>query len=162
MTGERADQDYDIKSVAEILHRHVDTERRYANYWKFSLDRKIEEQHIAVYLLDYLEAYEGWTGTKLASSERDPPDCFGVTSDGGLFGIEVTELVHRKTVERHQLRRNAERRGLPPSRKAATCSEVAIWTTAALRETLVAKIQEKDKPAIWSAPLGVDGTGDLN
>ena len=51
MTGERADQDYDIKSVAEILHRHVDTEREYANYWKFSLDRKIEEQHIAAYYL---------------------------------------------------------------------------------------------------------------
>jgi hypothetical protein len=148
MTEEPAEPANETGSIAEILRRHVETERDYANYWKFSLDRKLEERHIAACLLVYLEAREGWRGAKVTSSERDPPDCFGMTSDGATFGIEVTELVHQKTVERHQLRRNAERKRLPPPPKAADLWDMAIWTAEALRPALVQIVQEKDKPAI--------------
>ena len=138
----------DMKSVPDILRHHVKTERDYANYWKFSIDRKLEEQQIAACLLAYLEAFEDWTGAKVTSSERDPPDCYGTTDDGKIFGIEVTELVHQKTVERHQLRRNAEQKGHTPSPKAADRWDLAIWTAEALRPALIAIVQGKDKPAI--------------
>src|SRR5262249_17372831 len=91
---------------------------------------------------------EGWTGGKITSSDRDPPDCFGTTIDGVTFGIEVTELVHQKTVERHQLRHNAERKGLPPPPKAADRWDMALLTATTLQPALVAIIREKDKPAI--------------
>jgi hypothetical protein len=39
MSEEREPPRADMESVAEILSRHVETERAYASYWKFSLDR---------------------------------------------------------------------------------------------------------------------------
>ena len=126
MPNEPKPHDAEIESVTDILRRHIETERDYANYWKFCIDRRLEEQHIAACLLAYLEAFEGWTSAKVTSSDRDPPDCYGTTGDGKTFGIEVTELVHQETVERHQLRRNAERKGLPPSPKAADRWDMAM------------------------------------
>ncbi|MGE0226224.1 MAG: hypothetical protein AB7S57_23350 [Acetobacteraceae bacterium] len=148
MPGEPKPHDAGMESVTDILRRHKEIERDYANYWKFRIDRKLEEQHIAACLLAYLEAFEGWTGAKVASSDRDPPDCCGTTGDGKTFGIEVTELVRQKTVKRHQLRRNAEGRGLTPPAKAANRWDMAIWTAEALGSKLAAIIQAKDKPAI--------------
>jgi hypothetical protein len=46
MTEEPAEPANEMESIAEILRRHVETERDYANYWKHSLDRKLEERHI--------------------------------------------------------------------------------------------------------------------
>lgn len=136
-----------MESVTEILRRHVETERAYASYWKFSLDRQLEEQHVAACLLAYLEAFEGWTGATVAISENDPPDCYGVVA-GEKFGIEVTELVHERTVAAHQLRRNAERKGLLPPPKAAEASDTAQWTASALRAALTTIVEQKDKPAL--------------
>jgi hypothetical protein len=87
--------------VTDILRWHAATERDYANYWKFSQNRKLEEQHVAACLLAYLEAFEGWTSPRVVISERDPPDCYGTTGDGITFGIEVTELIDQKTAQRH-------------------------------------------------------------
>jgi hypothetical protein len=95
MSDEREPPRADMECVAEILRCHVETERAYASYWKFSLDRQVEEQHVAACLLAYLEAFEGWAGATVAISEDDPPDCYGVAA-GKKFGIEVTELVHEK------------------------------------------------------------------
>ncbi len=69
-------------------------------------------------------------------------------SAGKKFGIEVTELVHEKTVAAHQLRRNAERKGLLPPPKAADAWHTAQWTAGALRAALTAIVEQKDKPAI--------------
>ena len=137
----------DSKFVTEILRRYIETERAYASYWKFSLDRKIEEQHVAACLLAYLEAFESWSGARVFVSQRDPPDCFGEVA-GGKFGIEVTELVHEESVAAHQLRRNAERKGIPPPAKAAEAWDAAQWTASALRAKLRLIVDEKDKPAI--------------
>ena len=137
----------DMESVTEVLRRHVETERAYASYWKFSLDRQLEEQHVAACLLAYLEAFEGWTGATVAVSEKDPPDCYGVVA-GEKFGIEVTELVHEETVAAHEVRRNAERKGSPPPPKAADAWDTAWWTAGALRVALTAIVERKDKPAI--------------
>ena len=147
MSEEREAPRADMESVAEILRRHVETERAYASYWKFSLDRQVEEQHVAACLIPYLEAFEGWAGATVAISEDDPPDCYGVAA-GKKFGIEVTELVHEKTVAAHQLRRNAERKGLLPPPKAADAWDTAQWTARALRAALTAIVEQKDKPAI--------------
>jgi hypothetical protein len=95
------------ETVNEILRRHLATERDYASYWKFSRDRQLEERHVAACLLAHLQAAEGWIG--------DPPDCYGLACGVPRFGIEVSELVHQKTVERHELRRNAGRKGGPVS-----------------------------------------------
>ena len=36
--------DANTETVNEILRRHLATERDYASYWKFSLDRQLEER----------------------------------------------------------------------------------------------------------------------
>jgi hypothetical protein len=87
----------DWEAVNEILRRHVATERVYASYWKFSIDRQMEERYVAACLLAYLTDREGWVADKVASSESDPPDCFGINAAGHRFGIEVSELVHQET-----------------------------------------------------------------
>lgn len=135
------------ETVSEILRRHLATERDYASYWKFSPDRQLEERHIAACLLAYLEAAEGWADATVASSERDPPDCYGSARGVPRFGIEVSELVHRKTVERHELRRNAERKGAPVPTAAAEPGDTAIWSAAALQVGLADIVSAKDKPA---------------
>ena len=117
--GVKKPMDTTTETVNAILRQHLATERDYASYWKFSLDRKLEERHVTACLLAYLEATEGWSGATIGSSERDPPDCIGSADGRSCFGIEVSELVHRKTVERHELRRNAERKGTPVPAAAA-------------------------------------------
>jgi hypothetical protein len=82
------------------------------------------------------------------SNDRDPPDCIGSADGRPRFGIEVSELVHRKTVERHELRRNAERKGVPVPDAAADPWDTAIWTALALRAALTGIVGVKDKPAI--------------
>jgi hypothetical protein len=138
------------ESVAEILRRHVETERVYASYWRFSPNRDLEELHVAAHLLAYLEVFEGWTDPKVSHSEprRDPPDCYGARADGGRFGIEVTEFVHRNTAERHELRRHAERRRQRPKPGAADAGEVADWTAPALAKELARLVSEKDKSPV--------------
>lgn len=140
--------DTNAETVNEILRRHLATERDYASYWKFSLDRQLEERHVAACLLAYLEATVGWSGATVASNERDPPDCIGSADGRPRFGIEVSELVHRKTVERHELRRNAERKCSPVPAVAAEPGDVAIWTVPALQAALTGIVGVKDKPAI--------------
>lgn len=147
MSEEQEPLHAEMKAVTEILRRHIETERAYASYWKFSLDRQLEEQHVAACLLAYLDTFEGWTGATVAISEKDPPDCYGMVA-GKKFGIEVTELVHEKTVAAHQLGRNAERKGFPSPPKAAEAWDAAQWTAGALRAKLAVIVEQKDKPAI--------------
>lgn len=136
------------ETVNEVLRRHLAAERSYASYWKFSLDRQLEERPVAACLLAYLEATEGWRGATLASSERDPPDCHGSALGIDHFGVGVSELVHQKTVERHQLRRNAERKELPAPAAAAGAWDAASWTTDSLSAELSKIVTTKDKPPI--------------
>ena len=140
--------DADAETVNEIFRRHLATERVYASYWKFSLDRQLEERHVAACLLAYLEATEGWSGATVFSNNRDPPDCIGSADGRPRFGIGVIKLVHRKTVECHELWRNTERKGVPVKAAAAEPWDTAIWTAQALQAALTGIVGVKEMPAI--------------
>src|ERR1700688_2263659 len=89
------DDDEDEEGEIAWLLRLAAAERRgYAAYWKWPLDRTFEEAQVARGLLRYLEQAEGLVINGFRSrGNDDPPDCEATLTDGGLMGIEVTELV---------------------------------------------------------------------
>ena len=74
--------------------------RKATEFWDWP-DRPVKEHGIASEIL----CAGGLDVTKLEWREegKDPPDCEGVI-DGRWSGIEVTELVHRKSLERSSKR----------------------------------------------------------
>jgi len=68
--------------------------REWNGFW-FWRDKPIGERGVAREILEAAKVEV----TDLKSLEQDPPDC-EATLDGQFSGIEVTELVHRPTLER--------------------------------------------------------------
>ena len=68
--------------------------REWNSFW-FWRDKPVGERGIACNILEAAKVEV----TDLRSPDKDPPDC-EATLDGQFSGIEVTELVHRPTLER--------------------------------------------------------------
>jgi hypothetical protein len=102
-------------------------------YWR---DKPIGEQQIATEIL----RQGGVEVTNLVSRREDPPDC-EATLDGHFSGIEVTELVHQKVLER-ALRASKDRQsGKEPERPEA----YFIWDRKDFLSKLQALIDAKDQ-----------------
>lgn len=125
------DDDEDFKQL-------VLANRREWNCFWFWRDKPIAESGIA---LDILEG-AGFQVEGLRSLDQDPPDC-EATLDGTFSGVEVTELVHRPTLERSIKAVRQRSRGETPERPEA----YFIWERddliAALQALLVAKDSAK-------------------
>jgi hypothetical protein len=113
--------------------------REWNGFW-FWRDKPIAESGIA---RDILEG-AGVQVDGLKSLEQDPPDC-EATLDGQFSGIEVTELVHRPTLERSIKAVRQRSRGEEPQKPEA----YFIWDrdelVAALQKLLVVKNSAKLK-----------------
>jgi hypothetical protein len=73
---------------------------------------------------------------------QDPPDCEAML-DGRLSGVEVTELVHRPTLERSLRAIELRKAGKEPTRREAYFD----WNRDALLSALQALIDAKDQPS---------------
>ena len=113
--------------------------REWNSFW-FWRDKPVGERGIA---RDILEK-AGVQVDGLKSLDQDPPDC-EATLDGQFSGIEVTELVHRATLERSIKAVRQRSRGEEPQKPEA----YFIWgrddLVAALQAMLVVKSRAKLK-----------------
>jgi hypothetical protein len=113
--------------------------REWNSFWSWR-DNPVAERGIA---RDLLEAV-GVQVDSLRSLDQDPPDC-EATLDGQFSGIEVTELVHRATLERSIKAVRQRSRGEEPQKPEA----YFVWgrddLIAALQAMLVVKNSAKLK-----------------
>ena len=141
------DLEFDSESINGLLRRAREKDRGYVSYWKWEIDRALEEVHVARELLAHLERHADWSVGSLRNCSVDPPDCEASLTDGRVLGIDVTELVDERVVERQAIRRSAERSGRPLSSKAVEPAEAALWIAPELRDRLRMIIARKDVAA---------------
>jgi len=111
--------------------------REWNSFW-FWRDKPVAERGIA---RDILEAV-GIQVHSLRSLNQDPPDCEAML-DGQFSGIEVTELVHRATLERSIKAVRQRSRGEEPQRPEAYFAWTRDDLIAALQAMLVVKNSAK-------------------
>jgi hypothetical protein len=107
--------------------------REWNSFW-FWRDKPVGERGAA---RDILEAAKVQV-TDLRSLDQDPPDCEAML-DGQLSGIEVTELVHRPTLERSIKAVRQRARGEEPQRPEAFFNWDRDLLIEALQKILDAK-----------------------
>lgn len=106
--------------------------RPWNGYWAWK-DKPVGERGAAEEVL----AAAGENVVDLRSRTDDPPDCEAVI-DGRLCGIEVTELLHRKTLEQ-SLKGNGQH---------------FVWSRESLLEEIQGRIDEKDRKKVKGGPYG--------
>jgi hypothetical protein len=116
------DEDYDFERLV------LANTREWNSFW-FWRDKPVGERGIA---RDILEG-AGLEVDDLKSRDRDAPDCEAML-DGRFSGIEVTELVHRPTLERSIKAVRQRSRGEEPQKPEAHF----MWD----REELIAALQK--------------------
>lgn len=112
----------------------LDNMREWNSFW-FWRDKPVGERGIARDLLE--EA--GVQVDGLESLDHDPPDC-EATLDGQFSGIEVTELVHRPTLERSIKAQRQRLRGEVPQKPEA----YFVWDRDNLIEALQKMLDVKN------------------
>jgi hypothetical protein len=92
----------DVSQIAAAILAAHERRRAYADFWPSGFDRSASETEIARILAQFLSSH-GLAVSKLRhrGEGNDPPDCELELVSGELIGIEITELVDQKTVERH-------------------------------------------------------------
>jgi hypothetical protein len=123
-----ANDDLEPELLAIIANAIV-KQRPYAGFFGWT-DRPIQERGIARTFLDALRrtTEETLTFARSRGPGEDPPDCELVTDAGETIGLEITELVDQRAVE-----------------KAARGSyNWADWTAASLRQRIDDRIRAKD------------------
>jgi hypothetical protein len=103
MKGMATDEDAEIlRLMREAIHKS----RGYASYWEWKLDKQQPELHAARVLSRFLFRDQDYS---VSSVTNDPPDAV-VQLGTRRYGIEVTEIVDQKAVERASKRK---KQGLP-------------------------------------------------
>ena len=128
---EDQDQKQDSSEPAAIIGEAKKEEGRgYADYWHYS-DGPIAEVGVANILADHLTHTEGRSWKSLESLKDDPPDVLLVSTSLHRVGVEVTELVDQKTLERHL--------------GASGLKDWAVWTSDTVAHRIVQLIEQKDR-----------------
>lgn len=83
----------------------------------------------------------------VSRGDQDPPDC-EARVDGCLTGVEVTELVHRQTLERSLKALKLRAQGKEPHKAEA----YFVWDRADLLGALQARIDAKDRAILKGGP----------
>jgi hypothetical protein len=138
MSDEDAD---DPTSLAEAIQANA---RSWNSYWSWK-DKPVGERGAAHNILNAA----GIHAEELVSRDegQDPPDC-EATVNGCLTGIEVTELVHRPTLERSLKAQKHRALGKEPEKGEA----YFIWEQADLLVALQDRIDAKDKGNLKGGP----------
>lgn len=105
--------------------------REYADFFDWP-DKRCKERGIAG---EFVAALEREGGPKIISAKgsepgNDPPDCMMVTETGERWGVEITELVSQKAIEKVQRGENV----------------YAPWPDAVLGDRLCKMVARKDDP----------------
>jgi hypothetical protein len=114
----------DNSNFAQLI---LDNRREWNGFWYWR-EKPIGERGA---VRNILEA-AGVQVTNLVSADQDPPDCEAML-DGKLSGVEVTELIHRRTLERSIKAVRQRSRGEEPQRSEA----YFVWD----RDDLLAVLQ---------------------
>jgi len=128
--------DYDDDDLGRSILANA---REWNSFW-FWRDKPVGERGAA---RDILEAAKVQV-TDLRSLDQDPPDCEAML-DGQLSGIEVTELVHRPTLERSIKAVRQRARGEEPQKPEAFFNWDRDHLIEALQKILDAKNAAKPK-----------------
>jgi hypothetical protein len=119
----------------------LDNKREWNGFWYWR-DKPVAERMQARNILE--QAGVQVDGLRSFDQGQDPPDCEG-TLDGKWSGVEVTELVHRRTLERSIKAVRQRSRGEEPQRPEA----YFVWDRddliAALQALLDVKTSKKPK-----------------
>lgn len=116
----------DWAGVVEAMRWALEKRRGHNDYWDWPT-KSVKEAHIAS---EALQA-AGYAIQSLMPCEKDPPDC-EAQIDGLLVGIEVTELVDQKAIERFKRTKNS--------------FQFSDWTEQTLESALSKRIRRKDVP----------------
>jgi hypothetical protein len=121
--------DNDIRKAWEEV---VKRQRGHADFYN-GPDRSAKEYRLAIEFIAALDREGGprIVGVSHHGPGEDPPDCRLITEVGKAWGLEITELVNRKAIEKTRLGR----------------SVYAEWSDAALISDLSGSISRKDDPA---------------
>ena len=129
MRGMATDEDAEIlRLMREAIHKS----RGYASYWEWKLDKQQPELHAARVLSRFLFRDQDYS---VSSVTNDPPDAV-VQLGTRRYGIEVTEIVDQKAVERASKRK---KQGLPVE------YDWANWNSDRLYEALEQGLVTKDR-----------------
>lgn len=134
--SEPNDKEPDWDEIVAIMREAQSKSRGYANYWEWAPDRSLAEVGVATALAEYLAHVEGRSWASIQSISDDPPDVLLLSTSGDRIGVEVTELIDGKTVERHRY-----------SKKIGTnysCDWV-VWTGDTVARAVVQAIEKKDR-----------------
>jgi hypothetical protein len=123
--------------------------REWNGFW-FWCDKPVGERGAA---RDILEAAKVQV-TDLRSLDQDPPDC-EANLDGQFSGIEVTELVHRPTLERSIKAVRQRSRGQEPQKPEAYFIWERDHLIEALQKILDVKNSAKPKRSYERYVLGI-------
>jgi len=130
----------------ELLKLFEENRRPWQSYW-FWRDRPVGEREAALTVL----TGAGFQVEALRSREvgADPPDCEALVN-GTPCGIEVTELVHRETLERSIQAIRARKEGREPEAQEAYFA----WERDDLLKDLQGLINRKDAAKLKGGPYG--------
>jgi hypothetical protein len=131
----------DLSSLTEAIEANA---RSWNSYWSWK-DKPVGERGAAYTILKAA----GIHAEDLVSREegQDPPDC-EATVDDCLTGIEVTELVHRPTLERSLKAQKHRALGKEPKQGEA----YFVWERADLLVALQDRIDAKDRGKLKGGP----------
>ena len=129
MRGMATDEDAEIlRLMREAIHKS----RGYASYWEWKLDKQQPELHAARVLSRFLFRDQDYS---VSSVTNDPPDAV-VQLGTRRYGIEVTEILDQKAVERASKRK---KQGLPVE------YDWTNWDSDRLSEAIKQGLVAKDK-----------------
>jgi hypothetical protein len=84
------------REILRLMREAMEKSRGYASYWEWKLDKRQPELHAAQVLARFLFPGRSYS---VSSVTNDPPDAL-LQIGSSRYGVEVTEIVDRKAVER--------------------------------------------------------------
>ena len=123
--------EYDRSQIGLLLRRLAAKDRGYASFFE-GLSRESKEVHVVARFAFEVARDVGHTFDKIRHGP-DPPDCEADGPDGGIVGIEVTELLDERAI------RATKRRGV---------RVYADWTPEKITAALQAIISRKAASAV--------------
>jgi hypothetical protein len=117
---------------------HKPKRREWSAYWHWH-DKSVGEKGAAAEILQH--ACVDVVGLISREPGQDPPDC-EATLDGRCSGVEVSELVHKPTLERSIRATRDRQAGRDPRQPEA----YSVWDRNSLLSALQTLIDRKDRP----------------
>ncbi|MDZ7895076.1 MAG: hypothetical protein U5M50_09075 [Sphingobium sp.] len=127
--------DPELQEMIETIREALAQFRGYADYWKWPLDRQLEERGVAEALSAYLIHAENADLVSFGSVKHDPPDVLLKSAAGKRIGVEVTELIDSDAAARHRFRKK---------RGEAQPYDWADWNAQRMSAEIIQTILRKD------------------